>query len=98
MNLGNTITHLREQKGMKQGQLADILGISQTYLSQIENNKKTPNIPLLEKIGSEFSTPLPLLFFLSLDEKDIPPKKRGDFKKLNPLIRDFIGNLINIHD
>jgi transcriptional regulator with XRE-family HTH domain len=95
MNLGNTVTQLREQKGMKQGQLAETLGITQSYLSQIENNKKLPNIALLEKIGSELSTPLPFLFFLSLDENDIPESKRMHFKILDPMIKQFIGELIS---
>jgi transcriptional regulator with XRE-family HTH domain len=98
MNLGNTISQLREKKGIRQGQLAEKLGISQTYLSQIENNKKLPNISLLETIGASLATPLPFLFFLSLDEKDIPERNRGRFEKLNPLIKDFIHALIDNHD
>lgn len=84
MNLGNTIAQLREKRGIKQGQLADTLGISQTYLSQIENNKKLPNIALLERVGAELSIPLPFLFFLSLDEKDISKDKLFYFKQLDP--------------
>jgi len=98
MNLGNTISQLREQKGMKQGQLAETLDITQTYLSQIENNKKLPNIALLEKISSELSTPLPFIFFLSLDDKDIPESKIQHFRLLEPMLRKFIGELINEHD
>jgi XRE family transcriptional regulator, regulator of sulfur utilization len=95
MNLGNTISQLRGQKGMKQGELAHILSITQTYLSQIENNKKLPNIALLNKISAELSTPLPFLFFLSLDEKDIPESRVIHFKLLEPLIKRFVGELID---
>jgi transcriptional regulator with XRE-family HTH domain len=91
MNLGNTITQLREQKGMKQGEFAEVLDISQTYLSQIENNRRFPNISLLQKIGSELSMPLPLIFFLSLDEQDIPRSKRTEFKTIYPLLKKFIS-------
>lgn len=87
---------LREKKGLKQGQLATILEITQTYLSQIENNKKVPNIPLLEKIAKELSVPLPLLFFLSADENDFPEEKRPMFRFLEPSIKKFIGELIDI--
>jgi len=96
MNLGNTVTHLRERKQLKQGQLAGLLGITQTYMSQIENNKKIPNMSLLEKIATELSTPLPFLFFLSLDESDIPENKRQDFKLMEPGIKKYIGELMNI--
>ena len=92
MNLGNTIVQLREQKGIRQRQLAKDLDISQTYLSQIENNWKIPNMSLLEKISAELSTPLPFLFYLSLDEKDISKDMLVHFKKLDPLIKDYIAD------
>ena len=94
MNLGNTISKLREKKEMKQGELAQALGITQTYLSQIENNKKLPNIALLERISTELSTPLPIVFFFSLDDKDIPKEKQANFNFLKPLINNFIDDLI----
>lgn len=98
MNLGKTISQLRERKGMNQGEFAKILSITQTYLSLIENNKKTPNMALLEKISEELSTPLPFIFFLSMDEKDIPESKRMHFKALEPVIKKFIGELIGIEN
>ena len=98
MNLGNTISQLRERKGIKQGQMADTLEITQTYLSQIENNRKLPNIALLEKISKELSTPLPFLFFLSLDEQDIPGNKIAHFRLLEPMLKKFISELIQTDD
>ncbi|OQP64771.1 hypothetical protein A3860_18610 [Niastella vici] len=98
MNLGNTISQLRERKGMNQGKFAEILSITQSYLSQIENNKRLPNIALLEKIGEELSTPLPFIFFLAMDEKDVPENKRTHFKVLEPVIKKFIGELIGIEN
>ncbi|RFS26806.1 XRE family transcriptional regulator [Chitinophaga silvatica] len=95
MNLGMTILQLREKMGLKQGQLAENLDITQTYLSQIENNKKLPNIALLERISSELSTPLPFIFFLSLDEKDIPAERVPHFKLLEPLLKKFVHELID---
>lgn len=98
MNLGSTISQLRERKCVKQGQLADELQISQTYLSQIENNKKLPNISLLEKISVALDTPLPFIFFLSLDEKDIPENRLQHFKLLEPVLKKFITELISSND
>jgi XRE family transcriptional regulator, regulator of sulfur utilization len=95
MNLGSTISQLREKKRLKQGQLADELDITQTYLSQIENNKKLPNIALLERISEKLSTPLPFIFFLALDEKDIPEGKVDHFRFLEPLLKKYIGELIS---
>lgn len=98
MNLGKTISQLRERKGLNQGKFAEILSITQSYLSQIENNKRLPNMALLEKISTELSTPLPFIFFLSMDEKDVPENKRPHFKALEPVIKKFIGELIGIEN
>jgi len=95
MNLGSTIVQLREKKALNQGQLAVELGISQTYLCQIENNKKVPNMGLLETIGKVLCTPLPFLFFLSIDAEDVPERNRGHFEAIGPQIKEFITALIH---
>ena len=94
MNLGNTIVQLRERKEFNQGELATKLGISQTYLSQIENNKKMPTVGLLENIGKVLSTPLPFLFFLSVEAEDIPKRNRHNFEMVGPQIKDFITAML----
>jgi len=91
MNLGNTINTLRKQKGIKQGDLADKSGLTQAYVSQIEKNKKEPNMSALKRICEALDIPVPILFFLSMDKDDIPPKKRDAFEMLSPSIKSFIG-------
>ena len=44
MNLGQAIKDLRKTKGIKQGDFAIECGITPAYLSQIENNKREPNL------------------------------------------------------
>lgn len=52
MNLGNNIKKLRRFKRITSTNLAQTVGISQAYLSEIENNKKTPTIEVLQKIAN----------------------------------------------
>ena len=91
MDLGNAIKNLRQQKGIRQNSLAELCDISQTYLSQIENNAKEPNISTLKIIAKKLSVPLPILFFLSLDEKDIKPEKRNAYNHLAPSLQSMIA-------
>ncbi|WP_373262779.1 helix-turn-helix domain-containing protein, partial [Bacteroides thetaiotaomicron] len=42
MNIGKIIKETRKSKGLKQQSFAKMCGITQTYLSQIENNVKDP--------------------------------------------------------
>lgn len=84
MDLGNTIKKIRKNKGFTQDQFATICGISQTYLSQIENNQKEPNLSILKTIAEKLSLPLPILFFQSLTEDDVHPEKKEFFNAIGP--------------
>ncbi len=91
MNLGNTIKYIRIQKEIKQNALAQCCGISQAYLSQIENNRKEPNMPTLKIICNKLNITIPILFFLAIDSKDIALEKRNAFDFLIPSINSLIS-------
>lgn len=92
MKLGQTISNIRKKKGLKQDELAGRSNISQTYLSQIENDKKTPNINTLKIISNVLNVPMPIIFFLSLDKDDIPEVKREAFDTLFSPFESFVEN------
>lgn len=91
MDLGSAIKNIRQQKGIKQNSLAEMSDITQTYLSQIENNVKEPNLSTLRVISEKLGMPLPILFFMSLDINDIKPEKRSAFNHLAPSIKSMIA-------
>lgn len=96
MNLGTVIKNIRKQRGQTQQEFASSCGITQTYLSQIENNNKEPNLSTLKEISNNLGLPLPILFFLSLNEEDISPEKREVFEKLNPQVKTLINDFFNV--
>jgi transcriptional regulator with XRE-family HTH domain len=49
---GKKVRIIRIEKGLSQKELSEKAGIDYTYISAIENNKKTPSIPLLVKIAN----------------------------------------------
>ena len=93
MNIGQVIKGFRKQKGIKQGEFAELCQVSQTYLSLIENNQKEPNLSLLKTIAEQLEIPLPILFFLSLDENDVPEQKKDIFKILEPSLKGLIAQI-----
>ncbi len=93
MKLGNSITNIRKQKGLKQDELASKSKISTTYLSQIENDRKKLNIDTLERISQALEMPLPILFFLSLELDDVPDEKKQIFTSFFPPFESFIKEL-----
>lgn len=96
MDLGNTIKNIRKQKGLNQGQFATVCSITQTYLSQIENNQKEPNLSVLKTIAEKLSVPLPILFFQSLTEDDVQPDKREIFKVIRPSVKKIIDEIFSL--
>ena len=96
MDLGSTIKFIRKQKNLSQGECADLCGISQTYLSQIENNNKEPNFTTLKTIAEGLEMPLPILFFLSMTEEDVPQKKRAMYKIVSPSVKSLLHEFFAI--
>ena len=58
--VGQTVRDLREKKGVSQEKMAEAIGSHQVYISEIENGKKIPSLPILYKTA--------LYFDLSLSE------------------------------
>jgi len=92
MNLGKVISDLRKKKNLTQLELAEKCKMTQAYLSHIENNKKDPHITTLKEISKALEIPLPIIFFLSMDEDDVPDDKKELssflFKNFKPILEN----------
>ena len=69
MNLGNAIRVCRAHRGLTQAKLAKEAGISVSYLSLLEHDKRDANVSTLEAIARGLGIPLNLLFFLASDSE-----------------------------
>jgi len=96
MNLGATIKNIRKKKRQTQSEFASACGISQTYLSQIENNQREPNLSTLKIISNELNVPLPILFFLSLNIDDIQQNKREAFEIISPSVKSLVNEFFAV--
>jgi transcriptional regulator with XRE-family HTH domain len=96
MDLGTTIKNIRKQKGQTQGEFAALCGITQTYLSQIESNRKEPNLSTLKLISEQLNVPLPILFFLSMTDDDVPSSKRKAFGIIGPSVKSFVNEFFSV--
>lgn len=92
MNVGVSIRKIRKERTpqLNQMEFAKLIGITQTYLSQIETGAKTPNISVLETISKEFQIPLAIIFWLGIQEDDILEHKREYFRFLKPTVDAMI--------
>lgn len=96
MDLGSVIRKARKQKGLTQNEFSSWCDITQTYLSQIENNLKEPNLSTLKKISERLDVPLPILFFLSMTEEDVDPAKREAFKIVGPSVNSLVNEFFAV--
>ena len=75
MELGKIIQLLIKKRNLTQVQVANSIGKSATALSQIIKGSYNPNPETLDRICKVLDVPLPVLYFLSISEKDIPKNK-----------------------
>lgn len=88
--LNEALRLVRTYHDLSQSELGVELGISNSYLSEIESGKKKPSIDLLNKYSSQFNIPVSSLLFFSesLDEKKATDKLRvGVAKKVVSLLQ-----------
>ena len=83
MNPGNIIKLLRTVEGLSQEDLAEKLGISRAYLSQVENGKQ-PGLNLLKKAAKAFNVPA-ALFIIEEDE---------DWESILKELRSILANVL----
>ncbi len=60
--LGKHIKALRQEKGITQEQLAELLSISRTHMGHIEQGRKSPSLDLLEKIAKKLGVKVKDIF------------------------------------
>ena len=67
MELGNNIKELRKQKGLRQEQLAEAMGVSTASVSKWETNQSYPELTLLAELADFFEVSIDTLIGHSLN-------------------------------
>ncbi len=93
MKVGATIKKLRKGKRIRQIDFADKCGISQTYLSQIENDERNPTVDVLVRISNVLEIPYPVLSFLSLTIESVPHAKREVYQKMERVMFGLVEDV-----
>ena len=63
--LSEALRLIRVYHDLKQSELAGRLGLSKSYVSEIERGHKTPTLDVIEKYASEFRIPASSILFFS---------------------------------
>lgn len=75
--LNESLRILRQFWGMTQSEAADRLGISQSYLSEIENGNKDVTLEVLRKYSEQMNIPMSSLLFFSEKVEGAPRNAKG---------------------
>jgi len=68
--IGEKFKRLREGSGLTQAQIAEYLGVDQSYISRYEKNERQLSVDLLEKLSNLFGCPVE--YFTSEDSQYTP--------------------------
>ena len=93
IQLGSNIALVRKNMNISQGELAEAVKVTQSYLSQIESGNKEASISLLEKICKKLRVPVGCIHMLSITKEEVPEERQFIWEKLNPVIRDLIKSI-----
>ncbi len=76
--IGDTLKRTRMIYGYKASEMSELLQISKSYLSEIENNKKQPSLELLEKYSKIYGMKLSSLILISENYEEANSNNKGD--------------------
>jgi transcriptional regulator with XRE-family HTH domain len=83
MKIGNVLKLLRTSANHTQSQMAELLGISQNYLSLIEQNKRVPSNESLKAFASSLKISEDALKFVASEvPAELDDKDSFDFQRL----------------
>jgi transcriptional regulator with XRE-family HTH domain len=90
VNIGKGIKFIRVASDLRQGRVAELLGITQNYLSLLENNKAEPSLALLKKVSEVFCVPMAFLLW----EETMPlegetPEVTERYERIRSLVHEL---------
>ena len=92
--VGKRVVELRKLRGISTNKLANLAGISQSYLREIELCQKNPTIEILSYICDALNVSLPAFF--EEDKSEINPLLLSAIQKLSPKEQIKLAEFINI--
>jgi len=96
MDIGKVIITLREKRGLSQGRLSELAGVSQTFLSLIENGKKNPSATTIGKICKALDIPKSMIHLYMVDPEDVPPENKEPFDEFWPIAMDHLHRIFKV--
>lgn len=91
--MGEVLKKIRTIYGYTAKEMSNLLGISPSYLSEIENNKKKPSLDLLEKYSEIFEIKVSAIIAMVENYNDDTKNKKG----INKIMVNFMNYMASLH-
>ncbi len=95
--VGKRIKYLREKKGLKKNTLANLAGVSPTYIDKLENGERCPTVEYLGYICFGLGITLAEFFLETDEQKELTAAIQSLTARLTPkqqsLLLEFIKTI-----
>ena len=71
MNIGKALKLCRAARELSLEVIAERAGISVSYLSRLENDKREPTVTLISKLAAALGVPVPIVIYLASDDDEL---------------------------
>jgi len=92
MQIGKTIKAIRRKRNITQCEFSKQLGMTQSYMSLVENGLKNPSDNMIKKVSDIFDIPTPVLVWYAICDEDVKENLRKDFNFIKPIIDKMIND------
>jgi transcriptional regulator with XRE-family HTH domain len=90
MKIGKALKLCRSARDLSLEVVAERAGISTSYLSRLENDKREPSLALIGKVAGALNIPVPVVVFLAAE----PGELKGMDKQTEQRFADLALGLI----
>jgi transcriptional regulator with XRE-family HTH domain len=90
LNVAETLESIRMEKRLNKTNFSKLCEISNSFYSEIINNKKSVNIETLEKICTNIKVPIEIFIFKAINEDNIKDETRRKLvREIKPLMNEI---------
>ena len=90
MNIGEAIKFCRSRRNLTQSELASRSGVSVSYLSMLEKEKRDPSLKTIEKIAFGLGIPASILVLIAADPRELEPIDRAVAEKISHIALNLL--------
>ncbi|QDT51893.1 HTH-type transcriptional regulator SinR [Symmachiella dynata] len=91
IQFGKTIKRLRVKNGLSQQELAEMAGLTRSFLSLLENDLRTPSITAVRNISESLSVPEEVFIWECFElPHDLPQNDKKICEMAKLIVRDYL--------